>query len=363
MSSSRQASKAAKTKESTGPGRLRVGKAAAALALGFGMVAATPTAANLPPGTAGWGTALRGDLLQTPALKAKRFARDLAALLPETLLRQAPEISGGTRPDSHVLQDPGEAPAALAPPQETVTADADRAGPSPAQETDEILQFGAMRIASRIVATIVRAAHATGVDPSYMMALADKESSFSVDVKARTSSAEGLFQFIAKTWLEMVRDFGARHGLADEAAAVQTVNDAPVVADETLRQRILDLRRNPYISAVMAAELLKRDRARIEARLGRPLTPSEFYLTHFLGAESAGRFMENMDRRPRKSAPSMFPAAAQANRALFYARRGRKTRSLTLAEVFGKIDRMIDRRLDRYSDVASAFAPTGNSRN
>jgi hypothetical protein len=136
-----------------------------------------------------------------------------------------------------------------------------------------------------------------------------------------------------------------------------------VVEDEALRQRILDLRRDPYVSAVMAAELLKRNRARIEARLGRPLTPSEFYLAHFLGAESAGRFMESMGRRPRKSAPSMFPAAAQANRSLFYARRGRKTRSLTLAEVFGKIDRMIDHRLDRYSAVVSTFAPVVNRRN
>ena len=361
MSSSRPAS-AAETKERAGRVRPRVG-GATALALGLAMVAATPTAADLPSATASWGGALRGDLLQTPALKAKRFARDLAALLPERLAHLVPEISGGHRPDGRVLQSPGEAPVALARLQDPEAGLLGRAAPSSAQEPDEILQFGAMRIPSRIVATIVRAAHATGVDPVYMMALADKESSFSVGIKARTSSAEGLFQFISKTWLEVIRDFGARHGLAREAAAVRTVEDAPVVADEAMRRQILDLRRDPYISAVMAAELLKRDRARLEARLGRPLTPSEFYLAHFLGAESAGRFMESMDRRPRKSAPSMFPAAAQANRSLFYARRGRKTRGLTLAEVFGKVDRMIDHRLGRYSDVVSAFAPVPSSRN
>jgi len=70
---------------------------------------------------------------------------------------------------------------------------------------NEVLVFENMRVPRWLAETVVRAAHATRVDPAYMMALADKESSLVPDNKARTSSAEGLFQFIEGTWLDVVR--------------------------------------------------------------------------------------------------------------------------------------------------------------
>ena len=88
-----------------------------------------------------------------------------------------------------------------------------------------------MRIRRHLVETIVKAARVTGIDPALLMAIADKESSFSTHVQAKTSSATGLFQFIERTWLQVVRDFGAKHGLAKEAAAVQWVNDELTVPD------------------------------------------------------------------------------------------------------------------------------------
>lgn len=223
---------------------------------------------------------------------------------------------------------------------------------------DELLTFGKMRIPRRLVETILRAAETTEVDPVYMMALADKESSFSPQVKARTSSAEGLFQFLANTWLEVVRDYGPKRGLAAEAAAIKSAGGRLSVPDDAARARILGLRRDPYLSALMAAEMLKRDRARIERRLSRALTRSEAYIIHFLGAGSAGRLMELMSEKPEHSAPRAFPKAAKANRTIFFARDGRKTRHLTVAEVYGRIDRMIDARIDRYEEVTSVVAGT-----
>ena len=75
----------------------------------------------------------------------------------------------------------------------SATLEADRSGRGP----QGLMQFDDMRVPRWIVETILRAAEATGVDPVYMMALADKESSFIPANKASTSSAEGLFQFIA----------------------------------------------------------------------------------------------------------------------------------------------------------------------
>jgi len=217
----------------------------------------------------------------------------------------------------------------------------------------EYVEFEEMRVPLWIVDTILRASEATDADPVYMMALADKESSFLPGNKASTSSAVGLFQFIASTWLEAIRSFGPKHGLIMEASAIEGPTGKLTVPDDAKREHILGLRRNPYISALMAAEMMKRDKAKIEARLGRKLSRSEFYLSHFFGVDSASKFIALVDDKPKKSAESAFPAAARSNKSLFFTKNGKKTRELSVAEVYEKIDTMIDKRLNRYEDVSS----------
>lgn len=216
----------------------------------------------------------------------------------------------------------------------------------------EILRFESVGIPRWLVETILRAAAETEVDPVYLMALADKESSFSPTARAATSSAEGLFQFVSGTWLELVRSFGAKHGMALEAAAIESRAGQLVIADGDLRERVLGLRRDAYTAAVMAGEMMRRDRVRVEQRLGRELKRSECYLAHFFGAASAGRFMELADGKPRESAAALFRAAAQANRSLFYARAGKRLRGLSVGEVYARLDDMIDRRLERFQTVS-----------
>jgi len=217
----------------------------------------------------------------------------------------------------------------------------------------EYVEFEEMRVPRWIVDTILRASEITGADPVYMMALADKESSFLPGNKASTSSAVGLFQFITSTWLEAVRSFGPKYGLIMEASSIEKQGIKLSVSDEAKREHILGLRRNPYISALMAAEMMQRDKAKIEARLGRKLSRSEFYLSHFFGVDSASKFIALVDDKPKKSAKSVFPRAAKSNKSLFYAKDGKKTRQLSVSEVYGKIDTMIDKRLSRYEDVSS----------
>ena len=220
------------------------------------------------------------------------------------------------------------------------------------EQGEDAIRFGERSVPRRVVDTIVKASDEAGVDPVYMMALADKESSFDTDAKAGTSSAQGLFQFVARTWLEMIRDYGARYGLADEAAAVKGRGAAISVAGG-LRARVLGLRNDPRVAALMAAELIKRDRERIEARVGRALTTTELYLAHFLGTASAGRFLSLSSEKPDEVAGREFRSAARANRSLFTEKTGGKRRSLTVAELHGRIDGMIDRRLNRYQGVAA----------
>jgi Transglycosylase SLT domain len=228
---------------------------------------------------------------------------------------------------------------------------APRPAPPKVGDPNDILTFGPMRIRRHLVDKIIRAAKVTEADPVLLMAIADKESAFSAEVQARTSSATGLFQFIERTWLEVVREFGVRHGLAREAKAIVRTDDDFVVADAEQRTRILELRRDPYLSALLAAEMLKRDRARIARRIGRPVTDGETYLAHFLGPDDAERFMEKVVRQPQLAAAQLLPRPARANRPIFFARAGRKAKSLSVAEVHGKFEKMISLRLDRYRDV------------
>ena len=51
---------------------------------------------------------------------------------------------------------------------------------------------------------IKKASRATGVDFSYLLKTAARESAFNKSAKAKTSSAAGLFQFIESTWLKTV---------------------------------------------------------------------------------------------------------------------------------------------------------------
>ena len=230
------------------------------------------------------------------------------------------------------------------------------------REIDEFLSVGGRSVPRQIVQAIIRAAADTGVDPIYLVTLADTESSFRADVKASTSSAVGLFQFIDRTWLEAIRSFGPQHGLEVQAAAIQTVDERPIVTDDAMRTAILELRRDPFVAAVMAAELLKRDAAMIGFRIGRQISQTEMYLAHFLGLEEAAKFITMRSGKGRDaSAMRAFPAAARANTAIFFERGRRGRRARSISAVYAKLDGMIGHRLSRYQDVAAVAAATGAS--
>ena len=233
-------------------------------------------------------------------------------------------------------------------------------------ETDgnpnEVLVFEQTRVPRWLTETVVRAAQVTGVDPAYLMALADKESSLLPDNKARTSSAEGLFQFIESTWLEVLRRYGPKHGFVAEAEAIQMAAGRPVVSDETNRERLLRLRRDPYLSALMAGEMISTHREILAGKVERDPSFAELYVAHFLGVNGARRFVALLSDEPDNSAPQAFPRAAKANRALFFASKAdpsRKRKALSVAEVQGRIAAMINKRVARYASVRGEIGSGG----
>src|SRR5215813_10763164 len=125
---------------------------------------------------------------------------------------------------------------------------------APTVPNSTVMTIAGHRVSADVANAVQRAASRTGVDFNYLMSQAAQESGFRNDARAQTSSATGLFQFIDSTWLAMVRDHGAKYGLAQYANAIQGQSGGPArVADPAVRQQILDLRYNPDVSAAMAA--------------------------------------------------------------------------------------------------------------
>lgn len=167
---------------------------------------------------------------------------------------------------------------------------------------------------SATTAAISRASTRTGVDFDYLVAQARIESGLDPKAQARTSSARGLYQFIDSTWLRTIDRHGAKHGLAWAGDAVHGGR----VADPSLRAEVMALRDNPDVSALMAAELALDNRDGLRATLGREPDHSELYLAHFLGLKGAQDFLAALTTNPGAAADRINPAAARANRGIFY---------------------------------------------
>ncbi len=213
------------------------------------------------------------------------------------------------------------------------------------------LTIGGYRISDSVLGAVRDASRRTGADFRFMMANAAQESGFQPDAEASTSSATGLYQFIEKTWLEMVRDHGAEHGLGSLSRQIAGGPDGtPTVADASTRQAILDLRHDPRLNAVMAGEFANANQRTLERSVGGEIGSTELYLAHFLGAKGAATFLNAQRTTPDQPAAELFPAAARANRSVFFDSETGAPKSLEA--VFRHFDRRLDTTLAATRNVA-----------
>jgi hypothetical protein len=175
---------------------------------------------------------------------------------------------------------------------------------------------------------IGRAAQRTGVDFSYLLNQAKSESGLNPNARARTSSASGLFQFIDQSWLGVVKQHGAKHGMAWAADAIsRTARGQWTVNDAQMRQAVFALRNQAEPSALMAAESANENAAGLSQVLGRPANRTDLYFAHFLGPAGAARYLKAHQASPGTTAAALFPREASVNQSLFYTRSG-EARSL-----------------------------------
>lgn len=173
------------------------------------------------------------------------------------------------------------------------------------------------RIPPAVASAIVDASRAVdGADSAFLMTLAAKESGFDPKAKSKRSSAEGLFQFVANTWLHVVRTHGPKHGLAHWAAKIAPDRKGVLtVRSAADRKAILALRRDPRINALMKAEHAAEEHARLAQSIGRKPTAFELYAAHLMGVPAAASAV----KRGGVERARVSEAAARANPGIFAA--------------------------------------------
>lgn len=176
---------------------------------------------------------------------------------------------------------------------------------------------------SSVLAALKHAAATTGSDFHYLLGTAMRESSLKPNAQSSTSSATGLFQFIDQTWLGLVKEHGAQHGIGNLANAISRDANGRYRADASVKQSILALRKDPQLCALMAGEHAKSTQGQLQASLGREICGGELYAAHFLGPDAATKLIRLAEKDPGASAAAQFPQAAGANKSVFYHADGR----------------------------------------
>lgn len=217
-----------------------------------------------------------------------------------------------------------------------------------------IYNLGGFQVDREIVRCIREASEVSGVSFDYMMAKAGHESRFEVNAAAERSSAEGLFQFTAETWLQQMKLHGAKYGYAKLAARIYRDGRGRYrVKSAADREEILSLRRSPRISALLAAEFAKSNQKILSDQIGGEISPIDLYLAHFMGPSGAVMLLRADKFTPNKYAADLFPEAAVANPPIFY---NEKKKMLTVRQVRERIADIFQDKIDRFAILPKSLS-------
>src|SRR3954452_3212575 len=199
-----------------------------------------------------------------------------------------------------------------------------------------------------VVSAIRSVAGLSGHSFASMMSQAQQESGLDTKARNRKSTATGPFQFVERTWLDLVRRHGSSFGLGEAARKITVVDGKPTVRDPALRKQILALREDPNISAGMAARYLSEGKERLGKALGRPASTIEGRIAYIMGPNGAARLISAAEKTPGTAARDILPSAAAANRNLFHDKRGH---ALSAADVVNRLTRRMTADQDRFAQL------------
>jgi hypothetical protein len=205
------------------------------------------------------------------------------------------------------------------------------------------------------------AATKTGASFDYLLAAAQAESGLNPQAASPTSSALGLYQFIDQTWLATLKRAGPSLGYGKYAdAIVQNASGRFDVPDAAMRRDVMALRYDPAANAAMAGALTRDNAAALAAGLGRKPSDGELYIAHVLGSAGAVKLTGLAVTNPGTPAAALFPAAAEANRSVFYNQKGG---ARSVLDVYGELVGRYDgaRTTSGAASAASSTSPAASA--
>lgn len=186
----------------------------------------------------------------------------------------------------------------------------------------------------QVKTAISNAAGRTGVNPIVMQGFAAVESDLNPYAKAPNTNATGLYQFVPKTWNEMINKKGSQYGIPD--------NTSPT---------------NIKASTLMASEYIKAN-SRTLGSSKQDINITDIYLAHFLGPSGARKFLRMLKSNPNAIAAQVVAYAAKKNKNLFF----NNGRALTVREFYDNISSLLQRKARAHGiDLPVVSSSSGSS--
>lgn len=202
---------------------------------------------------------------------------------------------------------------------------------------------------------ILDASEDTGVDFDLLLTKAILESQLGKYNKPINvnGGARGLYQYLPDTWLTVFSWYadqyegGKYKSLADQITFDS--NGRPQISDNTVRNKILDLRSDFYMSAFIKAMQVKYEEGPyLKKLLNRDPTLTDYYLIHFLGMPRATRFFRYLEKHPGWTASHKLSREARYNRGVFY--NGRHARSFQ--QVYDHLENILTDSLKKVRQIS-----------
>ncbi len=178
------------------------------------------------------------------------------------------------------------------------------------------------------------------------------ESGLGENLIAANSSARGLFQYIEQTWLALMMQYGSEAGFPEYASKIYAEEKTRILkvrGGTDLREKILDLRDNPYLSSYLKAMQIIEETGKIKAMKKKgEVTETDHYLSHLLGLRLAGIFYKLLNSDSKTAVADADPAmqkAAALNKWFFYD----KDRALTAKEVYERAEKRVQQEISNIS--------------
>lgn len=215
-------------------------------------------------------------------------------------------------------------------------------------DNTSLMGIPSYRITTDVVEAIYYAARKTGVPPGLLFAFASKESNFIADASSSTSSAQGLFQHVKRTWRNSIKYLGPKYGYDNDAQKIGGKGTNTFFKTNRDARDILEMRDDPKHASVMTAALLLDNKWRAEKKLGRTLKIREFYMTHFLGVTAAVNLIKAYERYPNRAVNKFkeLKKPIKANKSVFI----KKGRYKTVAQVMAWFQSQMDHRIAYFSE-------------